>query len=150
METADQPVPFHRDLLFQPHLVLYLSRPDWIEAFRSPRYPVVLGRSQDLFSYESVEIIDAEEGPAYLENTLLPFGFQAVSRSTSVVMPRFIDYERGREAQFEPYLVVSRPTFPDSPFLVDPNSPVLKDHSGAPRRRGIVLHSFTTRATASS
>lgn len=43
--------PFRRQLLFRPRLVLYLTRPDWREAFLHPAYPVVLGRSQDLCTY---------------------------------------------------------------------------------------------------
>src|SRR6185437_2372435 len=35
--------PFKRELLFQPRLTLYLTRPDWIDAFRHPHYAVVLG-----------------------------------------------------------------------------------------------------------
>src|SRR2546429_5369568 len=46
--------PFKRELLFQPKLTLYLNHPEWIDAFRSPHYTVVLGRSQDLFTYTSL------------------------------------------------------------------------------------------------
>jgi len=138
--------PFKRDLLFQPRLTLYLNRPDWVEAFRSPHYPVVLGRSQDLFTYTDVRVIDAEEAPAYVENTILPFGFEAWGRGTSVVMPRFIDYERGREVEFEPYLAVTGRMFPESSMLVDPGSPDVRDERGVPRKRAIVLHSFRSSA----
>jgi CRISPR-associated protein Cas5t len=145
-ETADQPVPFRRDLLFQPRLILYLNRPDWLEAFRSPRYPVVLGRSQDLFTYADVRVIDAGESPAYVENTIVQFGFETSGRGASVVMPRFIDYERGREVEFEPYVVVTRRMFPESAMLVDPESPDVKDELGILRKRAIVLHSFRASA----
>jgi CRISPR-associated protein Cas5t len=43
--------PFTRELLFRPRLTLYLNRPEWESAFRSPHYVVTLGRSQDLFTY---------------------------------------------------------------------------------------------------
>ncbi len=68
--------PFVRDLLFQPRLTLYVVWPDveWLAArFRSPYYPVVLGRSQDLMAYTAVEIVELVEAPAvYFEGTLLP------------------------------------------------------------------------------
>src|SRR6266702_8054062 len=53
--------PFKRELLFQPRLTLYLNRPEWIDAFRSPRYAVVLGRSQDLFTYTSFHTIELQQ-----------------------------------------------------------------------------------------
>src|SRR5581483_5810469 len=94
--------PFRRDLLVNPRLTLYLDRPEWLEAFRSPYFAVVLGRSQDLFAYTAINVIDAPVGAAYLEHTLLPFSFAGQNRGISVVMPRFVDVERGREVQFEP------------------------------------------------
>ena len=47
--------PFERELLFQPRLTLYINRPEWEAAFRSPRYAVSLGRSQDLFTYTEIK-----------------------------------------------------------------------------------------------
>jgi CRISPR-associated protein Cas5t len=66
--------PFTRHLLLHPRLVLYLNRPEWVQVFRTPRYPVVLGRSQDLACYTSVEVIELEQrAEAYFEHTLLPY-----------------------------------------------------------------------------
>jgi CRISPR-associated protein Cas5t len=76
IEVQTNVVP--RQILLHPKLTLYLDVGDrseyWVEVFRSPRYPVVLGRSQDLAAYRSVEIIDLEQADfGYLENTLLPW-----------------------------------------------------------------------------
>ena len=134
--------PFTRDLLFQPKLTLYLNRPEWLDNFRNPYYTVVLGRSQDLFTYRDVSVIDALEEPAYVENTILPFGFNGPSRGATVVMPRFIDYDRNRQAVYENYIVLTSREFPDTPMPVDPSGPVVRDSHGANRHRGIVLHTF--------
>jgi CRISPR-associated protein Cas5t len=71
--------PFVRDLLFEPRLLLYVVYPqiEWLaERFRSPYYPVVLGRSQDLMAYTAVDVVELVEAPAvYFEGTLLPSGF---------------------------------------------------------------------------
>lgn len=102
--------PFKRAMLFRPKLVLYVNRPEWKEAFRSPRYTVVLGRSQDLFTYTSVSAVDLEQSSlAYFEHTLLPYSmsFQA-SCGYTVLMPRFLDYANGRSPTFERYLVLPR------------------------------------------
>ncbi len=142
--------PFQRDVLFQPKLSLYLNKTEWLESFRNPAYAVVLGRSQDLFSYTDVRVIDAPEVPAYVEHTLLPFGFQGPSRGNSVVMPRFIHYERGREAEFEPYIVVQDRIFPAEPLPVDPESDERLAPDGQRRKRGIVLHRFTSNASVTA
>jgi len=142
--------PFQRDVLFQPKLVLYLNKPEWLNAFRNPRYPVVLGRSQDLFAYKDVSVIDAPLEPSYLERTLLPFGFRGPSRGTSVVMPRFIHYDRGREAEFEPYTVLVEQVAMDEDLPVDPESKAVRAAGGTLRRRGIVLHRFTPYANSSA
>jgi CRISPR-associated protein Cas5t len=142
--------PFQRDILFRPELILYLNRPEWLEAFRSPRYPVVLGRSQDLFTYTDVAVVDAPLGAAYLEHTLLPFSFQGSHRGTSVVMPRFIHYDRGREAEFEPYLVVPHQMLASDDMLTDPDTLAITSGDGVVRRRGIVLHGFMANGSSPS
>lgn len=111
--------PFRRELLFQPRLVLYLNQPDLAQAFRSPVYPVVLGRSQDLFSYVSVETITLEQAnSAYFEHTLLPYN---VNRRTSagyaITLPRYLDYERARFPNFSRYFVVQERIDTRSDFL---------------------------------
>ena len=54
--------PFEREIFFRPRLTLYINRPEWEPAFRSPRYAVVLGRSQDLFTYTSVSLVELGAG----------------------------------------------------------------------------------------
>lgn len=102
--------PFKRSLLFKPQLVLYLNRPEWEAAFRSPYYAVVLGRSQDLFTYTHVSVVDlAQADTAYFEHTLAPYriAFQA-TRGYVVSMPRFLDYANGRAPTFARYVVLNR------------------------------------------
>lgn len=100
--------PFKRELLFQPRLTLYLTRPDWIDAFRHPHDAVVLGCSQDLFCYTSVELIDIYQSEsAYFEHTLLPYRIAVrVGRGITELFPRYLDYERKRTPTFARYLLL--------------------------------------------
>ncbi len=140
--------PLKRDFLFRPHLTLYLNRPDWLEHFRTPRYAVVLGRSQDLATYTRVSVLDLDErDEVYYEHTLLPFSWRTrTGRGVTLTMPRFVDYQRNREPQFERYIALQEREFTsrwlrfaDQPLKhwVDPETPEL---NGC--RRGIVLHRF--------
>jgi CRISPR-associated protein Cas5t len=129
--------PFDRELLFRPRLVLYLNRPDWEGAFRTPRYAVVLGRSQDLFAYVSVELVDLVQAErAYFEHTLAPHWMALqMGQGVAVTMPRLVDHERNRAPTFARYLVVrSRVHLPsedsyqfgDAPnglYWIDPTTP---------------------------
>lgn len=102
--------PFKRQVLLHPRLVLYLNRPEWIEDFRAPRYPVVLGRSQDLACYTSVEVLELERHEqVYFEHTLLPYR-TAVQTSAGIValMPRWLDYDRNRHPTFARYLLLQQ------------------------------------------
>ncbi len=142
--------PFKRTILFQPRLILYLNKPEWEEAFRSPSYTVVLGRSQDLFTYISVEIVKLTRAHhAYFEHTLIPYkmGFQT-GRGYALLMPRFLEYAQSRSAIFARYVVLKQRIhtseflhFPgvadESEFWIDPTS--LEDDGDY---LGLAFHTF--------
>ena len=143
--------PFERELLFFPRLTLYINRPEWLPAFRSPRYVVILGRSQDLCTYVDVRVVELEQTDrAYFEHTLLPYRMALqVMRGVTLLMPRFLDYERRRTPQFSRYVALTERVrlpneqgfqFADAPaprFWVDPTTP---DDHGA--RRGLAFLNF--------
>ncbi|NTW02384.1 MAG: CRISPR-associated protein Cas5 [Oscillochloris sp.] len=142
--------PFSRQILLHPRLVLYLNRPEWIDAFRAPHYPVLLGRSQDLACYTSIEIIDLElRQDVYFEHTLLPYEV-AVQTSVGVVtlMPRWLDYWNNRQPTFARYLLlqqrVSSSKFTQfgeakpSTYWADPTTLRVKDMP-----LGLWFHTFT-------
>jgi CRISPR-associated protein Cas5t len=142
--------PFKRTLLFKPRLVLYVNRPEWEAAFRSPRYAVVLGRSQDLFTYTTVNVVDLVRAErAYFEHTLAPYGMALqTGRGYVVLMPRFLDYANGRTPTFARYVVLKRRVHSteflhfaglpvETEFWVDPASP---EGNGA--HLGLPFHTF--------
>jgi CRISPR-associated protein Cas5t len=95
-----QTEPLERELLFRPRLTLYLDAPRELRArissaFRAPRYPVLLGRSQDLGQYRSVDEITLERSDkGYFDHTILPHAYAGSTRAgILVLMPRFIDPE---------------------------------------------------------
>jgi CRISPR-associated protein Cas5t len=129
--------PFKRRLFFKPRLTLYLNRPEWEAAFRSPRYAVALGRSQDLFTYTSIGVVELQRADqAYFEHTLAPY--QATFQTASgyvMLMPRFLDYTRNRRPTFANYVVLKRRItqlmrfegMPASDFWIDPTAPQADD-----------------------
>lgn len=144
--------PFERELLFKPRLTLYINRPEWETAFRSPRYAVVLGRSQDLFTYTHVDTVELEHSEqAYFEHCLLPHEMALqTQRGVTVLMPRYLDYAGGRSPSFDRYVVLKdRVILPKedglqfsnlalNPYWVDPSAPKVDGI-----RRGLAFLSFT-------
>jgi CRISPR-associated protein Cas5t len=150
--------PTARQIFFQPRLILYLETTElekWAKAFREPRYPVLLGRSQDLASYKSVEIISLEQhNTGYYDHTLLPWSYRPRVRvGAGVLMPRFINPDNRRDVTWARYVTLEHRVFhprageqlPDAITLnsqnetlwIDPHSEVIKD-----RQRVIVWHSL--------
>lgn len=138
--------PFERELLFKPKLTLYINRPEWESAFRSPKYVVSLGRSQDLFTYTQIEVIELRKSDkAYFEHTLLPYEMGIkIARGVSVLMPRFLDYANKRRPSFNQYIVLNERVFSDdfvdqsyTPYWVDITMPKIKENY-----LGLVFHDF--------
>jgi CRISPR-associated protein Cas5t len=143
--------PFERELLFQPRLTLYINKPEWESAFRSPRYTVVLGRSQDLFTYTQITVVELQQAEqAYFEHTLLPHKMALQTmRGVTVLMPRYLDYTRGRTPAFGNYVMLEERVYLPSedalqfseqesdPYWVDPTTVEAK---GA--HLGLAFHGF--------
>ena len=139
--------PFKREMLFQPRLTLYLTRPEWIDAFRHPRYAVVLGRSQDLFTYTSLEQVELQQAEqAYFEHTLLPYEMATeVGQGVTELLPRYLDYERKRTPTFARYLILKNRVWSNTfwsldeqrTFWIDPTSPQVDG-----MYMGLVFHTF--------
>lgn len=102
--------PYKRAMLFEPKLVLYINKPEWKQYFCTPKYPVALGRSQDLFTYTEIKVVRLEQAShAYFEHTLAPFEFtMKTTKGYTVLMPRFLDYANRRSPVFERYVVLNR------------------------------------------
>jgi len=157
-------VPVWRDFIFSPKLDLYISSPDKLfelyECFRSPEYPVILGRSQDLASYRKVEVIELEiANSGYLENTLLPWNFRLRTKlGNSVIMPKFIDPYNRNDVVWAPYILLQNRLFllaekeysleeqtvnkikieeRDLPLWVDPDTPEIGG-----KKRIVLWHTF--------
>jgi CRISPR-associated protein Cas5t len=139
--------PFQRELLFNPRLTLYLAPEHYFPAFEQPFFPLALGRSQDLMSRESLELVTLEQADtAYFEHTLLPSAYAPrFPRTTAATMARFVD--RQRRPAWEHYAILKewvrypyeedpyRQTY--DPIWVDPTAPVVDG-----RMRGVVFHRF--------
>jgi len=144
--------PFRRSQLFKPKLVLYINKPEWKEMFLHPKHTVVLGRSQDLFTYSNVSIIElSKANRAYFEHTLVPYDkVLQIGQGYAVLMPKYLDYKKGRFPIFERYLILNRRVFSDdfikfeSPhiesdteFVIDLESPEINS-----ARLGLFFHRF--------
>ncbi len=140
--------PFYRALLFEPRLTLYINRPEWREAFMAPAYPVVLGRSQDLFTYTDIQTIELTfSEKAYFGQTIAPYYlFPQIGKGVIELMPRYLDYKNRRAPTFARYVVLNKTVKTEdmlrfgnskTSFLIDPESEE-KDKT----HLGLFFHTF--------
>ncbi len=101
--------PARREILLGARLVLYLDRPEFAQCFRRPRFPVILGRSQDLACYTRVDEVTLQRADrGYFEDTLLPFDFRRrTARGVTVLMPRYVGPPPLRQPVFDRFVVLS-------------------------------------------
>jgi CRISPR-associated protein Cas5t len=145
--------PFQRELLFQPRLTLYLTDTSLKEFFLSPRYAVVLGRSQDLMTYIYVNEVELQPAEStFFSNTLLRLEdtLQIRGRTYSVTMPRFVDENRqptwgqyavlNNEAEYPYQERVQMAGLEPLPIWVDPEPDA--QHSHKPLQRGVIWHDW--------
>lgn len=113
-------------ILLHPRLTLYVdagSRTDeWFEAFRSPHYPVLLGRSQDLAAYDSVELVELEQSDfGYFESTLLPWPMRdRLPDGITFNMPKYITPEDRRKVIWDRYIALERRVWWPSKVAANP------------------------------
>jgi len=111
---------------------------------------VVLGRSQDLFSYTSVSVIELEMSKqAYFEHTLAPYRMMLrMGRGYVTLMPRYLDYANGRQPAFARYVILNRRInntefiqyegqLEYKDFWIDPTSPQVEN-----AHLGLWFHNF--------
>lgn len=134
--------PFERELLFQPRLTLYINRPEWAAAFRSPRYAVCLGRAQDLFTYTEINVVELHRSEhVYFEHTIIPHQMgHKLGRGVSVLMPRYLDYNQNRRPQFSQYTVLTDRVSPSNGNTAHWIDPVATEYRG--NHLGLVFHNF--------
>lgn len=104
--NAVNTVPIIREFLYQPHLVLYLKPGPCAEAFLRPRYPLLLGRSQDVAYVERYEQTTLEPvTEARARGVLMPFPVHKV-RSRIVGLPTYFDMATRKALAVKPFHIL--------------------------------------------
>lgn len=153
--------PHVRDFLFDVRLELFVTPSELVDAFRSPVFAVVLGRSQDLASIRSIDRVDLPRAiQGYVEHTILPAELRRrLPWGVTTLMPKYVGPAPERYASFAPYIVLRERVFvgenlaagttnairtnagePEYQWFADPDSP--NDRSG---QRLLWFHSIDPR-----
>lgn len=135
------PNPQKREFLLRPKMTLYLRGEKRLTetlqcAFSSPAFPYVLGRSQDLATVLSANVVDLDESAeAFFSHTLLPYEWRAwVLPGASVALPCAINYSQDREARQQRYLQLTWP-----PLQIYPGTTDILDRDQLPRTFSVDL-----------
>ncbi|MGC8667547.1 MAG: CRISPR-associated protein Cas5 [Chthonomonadales bacterium] len=104
--NAVNTVPIIREFLYEPHLVLYLKPGKCSEAFLRPRYPLLLGRSQDVAYVERFEPTQLDRVVvAHVRGVLVPFPIHGV-RSRILGLPTYLDMATRKPLAVKPFHVL--------------------------------------------
>lgn len=97
-----------RQFLFQPHLVLYLPPGEVAQSFLRPRFPLLLGRSQDVAYVERFAPTSLEPASqAQTAGVLVPFPAENVKfRSQLLSFPTFFPLATRRALSVKPFHVL--------------------------------------------
>ncbi len=101
------PAQYRREILYDCYLTLYLDNKNIAEAFKSPTFQLLLGRSGDLariIEVKEVEVISSEE--AFLNGTVVPFD-EYKSMGEIYAMPKYFDYSNivREPREVQPFLI---------------------------------------------
>lgn len=102
-----------RQVLLNPKLTLYVdggsNTEKWAEVFRSPVYPVLLGRSQDLAAYRMIDLVELEQTDfGYFQDTLLPWTMRdRIPQGATFHMPKFIDPKSRDKVTWDKYVILN-------------------------------------------
>jgi CRISPR-associated protein Cas5t len=105
--NAVNTAPITRQFLYNPHLVLYLKPGRAAEAFRRPRFPLVLGRSQDVAyvdCHREVSLQTASSN-AKISGVLLPFPTPRI-QSRIMSFPTYFELATRRALAVKPFHVI--------------------------------------------
>ncbi len=79
-----------REFLFNPKLYLYLDNLDYESYFKSPEYPILLGRSTEIVSISKIDKISMiKKSNVRLGKTILPFGVKGAHGTIQALATHF-------------------------------------------------------------
>ena len=146
-----------REWLIRPRMTLYLAggKLDTLyDAFRVPRYLPVLGRSQDIVGYRSVDRVQLHKRrTGRFDESLLPQAVRDRLRfGPTIHMPRFVDPDNRTEVLWDWFVALDQAT-PVGPgeqfepeegemFWADPDT----RNPATGRERLLIFHAFTSDA----
>lgn len=89
-----------RQFLANPRLTLYIPQGAVFEALQRPRFPLVLGRSQDVAYVSAARVAELEKvESAAVAGVVLPFPVRTQARSRLMALPTFYTVEAVRRAR---------------------------------------------------
>ncbi len=81
-----------REFLVNPKIYLYLTDLEYLDYFKRPHYPLLLGRSTDLVTIREIKEIDLEKrSNIKLGKTILPFGTNGAFGTIQALPTHFSD-----------------------------------------------------------
>jgi len=98
-----------REFLVNPEIYLYLDNLDYMEYFKRPHYPLLLGRSTDLVTVSEIKEITLEKkSNVKLGKTILPFGTNGAFGTIQALPTHFSDTIPRKAIGTKPFILMDQ------------------------------------------
>ncbi len=98
-----------REFLVNPEIYLYLDNLDYMDYFKSPHYPLLLGRSTDLVTVSEIKEISLEKkSNVKLGKTILPFGTNGAFGTIQALPTHFSDTIPRKAIGTKPFVLMDQ------------------------------------------
>lgn len=96
-----------REFLFNPKLYLYTSDLSFKKYLKSPKYPILLGRSSDLAMIKEIKEVDlVKKDNVNLGNTILPYGTEGAFGVIQALPTHFSDSIPRKSLGTQPFILM--------------------------------------------
>ena len=118
-----EPDIVRREIFFEPILFIYVKDNSLVRAFKTPHYPLLLGRSSDLATVKSISQVTLSlSDESCLYGTAIPFerGSKMVPGRLQALPTYFENTLPRKPKEVKPYLLIYEPQKTDGKHLCDP------------------------------
>jgi len=96
-----------REVLFEPNLYLYFEDTEYVECFKKPYYPLLIGRSTELAMVKEIAEVELDDKKnILLGGTLIPFPQEGIHGPLQALPTHFSDSIPRKAAGTKPYYIL--------------------------------------------
>ncbi|PID31198.1 MAG: type I-B CRISPR-associated protein Cas5 [Candidatus Cloacimonadota bacterium] len=111
-----------REIFFEPELYLYLNEEELAKMFKTPYFPILLGRSSDLAFAEIKKVTLEKKDDCVLYGTTIPYKKvnKLITGQLQALPKYFTDTQPRIPQEVQPFFLISKPVKIEGSYYCDP------------------------------